>query len=120
MEQQEIPKEGAAVMPVGEPRQRRRVCNLTPERDQNRKERTPTYRGSKRKSAAACRKVSHHKKVAWPEGKLVRRIGNEENCGPRKEFSPSGIRMTHSAKVTLWNEHGLQRQRQSTYRRVTA
>jgi hypothetical protein len=39
-EHQEIPKEEAAVMPVGEPRKRRRVCNLSAEHHQKRKERT--------------------------------------------------------------------------------
>jgi hypothetical protein len=33
-EHQEITKEGAAVMPVGEPRKQRRVCNLAAERRQ--------------------------------------------------------------------------------------
>jgi DNA gyrase/topoisomerase IV subunit A len=33
-EHQEIPREEAAVLPVGEPRKRRRVCNLSAERRQ--------------------------------------------------------------------------------------
>jgi hypothetical protein len=36
-EHQDIPKEDAAVMPVGGPRKRRRVWNLTAERRQKRK-----------------------------------------------------------------------------------
>jgi hypothetical protein len=36
----EIPKEEAAVMPVGEPRKRRRVCNLAAERRQKMRQRT--------------------------------------------------------------------------------
>jgi hypothetical protein len=98
-EHQEIPKEEAAVLPVGEPRKRRRVCSLAAERRQKRKERTRRNRGSRRESAAACRKVYRRAKVAWRKRKLVRRIGTQENCGPRKEFSPTGIRMTHRAKV---------------------
>jgi hypothetical protein len=93
-EHQEILKEDAAVMPVGEPRKLRGVCNLAAEGRQKRKERTQGYHGSRRKSAAACREV------AWRKRKRVRRIGTQENCGPRKEFSPAGIRMTHRAKVT--------------------
>jgi hypothetical protein len=54
-EHQEIPKGEAAVMPVGEPRKRRRVSNLATERCQKRKERTRGNHGSRRKSAAACR-----------------------------------------------------------------
>jgi hypothetical protein len=72
--------------------------------------RTRGNSGSRRKSAAACRKVSRRAKVAWRKRKLVRRIGTQENCGPRKEFSSAGIRMTHSAKVAWLKEHGLQRQ----------
>jgi hypothetical protein len=37
--------------------------------------------------------------LAWRKRKLLRWIGTQENCGPRKEFSPTGIRMTHRAKV---------------------
>jgi hypothetical protein len=39
-ENQEIPKEHAAVMPVGGPRKRPKICNLAAERCQKRKERT--------------------------------------------------------------------------------
>jgi hypothetical protein len=40
-EHQEIPKEEASVIPVGEPRKRRRVCNLAMESHQKRKGRCP-------------------------------------------------------------------------------
>jgi hypothetical protein len=106
----EIPKGEAAVMLVRELRKRLRVWNLAAERHHKRKERTRGKSGSRRKSAAACRKVSRCAKVAWQKRKLVRRIGTQENCGPRKELSPAGIRVTHIAKVTWWKEHGLQRQ----------
>jgi hypothetical protein len=49
-EHQEISKEEAAVMPVGEPRKRRRVCSLAAERRQKRKERSRGNCGSRRKS----------------------------------------------------------------------
>jgi hypothetical protein len=104
---QENPKGEAAVMPVGEPRKRRKVRNLAAERNQKIKERTRGKSKSRRKSAAACTEVSRRAKVAWRKRKLVRRIGTQENCGPRKEFSPTGIRMTHNAKVTWSKEHGL-------------
>jgi hypothetical protein len=65
VENQEIPEGEAAVMPVREPRKRRRVYNLPAERRQKRKERTRENRGSRRKSAAACMKVSHRVKMAW-------------------------------------------------------
>jgi hypothetical protein len=59
---QDIPKGEVAVMPDREPR-KHRICNLDAERRQKRKERTQENRGSRRKLAAACRKVSHHAKL---------------------------------------------------------
>jgi hypothetical protein len=98
-EHQEIPKGEAAVMPVGEPRKRRRVRSLAAECSQKRKERTRGKRGSRRQSAAACRKLSHCARVAWHRKSVVRKIGTQENCGPCKEFAATGIRVTHCAKV---------------------
>jgi hypothetical protein len=63
-EHQQIPKGEAARMPVGGPRKRHRVRNLAAQRRQKQKERTRVHRRSRRKSAAACRKVSRHAKVA--------------------------------------------------------
>jgi hypothetical protein len=57
-EHEEIPKKDTVVMPVGGPRKRHRVCSL----------RTQGYCGSRRKLAAACRKVSCCAKVAWRKG----------------------------------------------------
>jgi hypothetical protein len=64
-ERQEIPNEDALVMPVGEPRKRHRVWNLATKRHQKMKERTQGKSRSRRKLAAACRKVSCYAKVAW-------------------------------------------------------
>jgi hypothetical protein len=89
-EHQEIPKEDAALMRVGEPRKRLRVYNLAAERRQKAKERTRRNRGTRRNPAAAYRKVSRRAKIAWRKRKLVRRMGAQENYGPRKEFSPTG------------------------------
>jgi hypothetical protein len=61
--QQDIPKGEVAVMSVREPRKQHRVCNLDAERHQKRKERTQENPGSRRKLAAACRKVSRHAKL---------------------------------------------------------
>jgi hypothetical protein len=96
---QEITKGEAAVMPVGEPRKRRRVQSLAVECCQKRKERTRGNRGSRRKSATACRKVSHCARVAWYRKSVVRKIGTQENCGSCKEFAAAGIRATRCAKV---------------------
>jgi hypothetical protein len=62
-EHQDIPKGEVAVMPVRESGKRHRVCNLDAERHQKRKERTQGNRGSRRKLAATCRKVSRHAKL---------------------------------------------------------
>jgi hypothetical protein len=96
---QEIPKGEAAVMPVGEPRKRHRVRSLAAERRRKRKERTRGNRGSRRKSAAACRKVSRCARVAWHRKSVIRKIGTQENCGPCKEFATAGIRAIRCAKV---------------------
>jgi hypothetical protein len=70
---QEIPKGEAAVMPVGGLRKWHRVCNLAVERQQKIKKRTLGYSGSRRKSAAACRKMSFCAKVAWQKRNLIRK-----------------------------------------------
>jgi endonuclease III len=64
-EYQEIRKEDAAVMPVGEPRQRCKVWNLAAERCQKMRERAQGYCESRRKLAAICKKVFYRAKVAW-------------------------------------------------------
>jgi hypothetical protein len=66
-EHQEIHKKDATLMPVGEPRKWRRVCNLAVERSQKMKERTRGKSRFKRKLAATCRKVSRHAKVPLQE-----------------------------------------------------
>jgi hypothetical protein len=76
---QDIHKGEVAVMPVEESMKRRRVCNLAAERPQKRKERTRRNRGSRRKLAAAYRKVPRRAKVEWRKRKLVKRIGIHEN-----------------------------------------
>jgi hypothetical protein len=98
-EHQEIPKGEAAVMPVREQKKQRRVRSLATERRQKWKERTRGNRGSRRKSVGACRKVSRRARMAWHRKSVVRKIGTQENCGLRKEFTATGIRATHCAKV---------------------
>jgi hypothetical protein len=65
--------------------------------------------GSERKLAAACRKVSHHAKVAWRKRKLFRKTGTLKKCGWRKEFAAARIRMTRCAKVARRSEHDRKR-----------
>jgi hypothetical protein len=61
---QEIPKEDAALMSVGELRKRRRVRNLAADHHQKMEERTWGYCGSRRKSSAAYKRVYLRAKVA--------------------------------------------------------
>jgi hypothetical protein len=60
-------------MPVGEPRKRRKVRNVAAELHQERKERTRGKIGSRRKSAAAGRKVSRRAKMAWRKRNIARK-----------------------------------------------
>jgi hypothetical protein len=64
-EHQEIPKEEAAVMLVGELRKQCRDCSLAVERCQKRKEGTRGNSGTRRKLVTTCRKVSCRVKVVW-------------------------------------------------------
>jgi hypothetical protein len=97
-EYQEILRDDAAVMLVGGPRKRRRVCNQAAEHHQKMRERTQGNSGSRRKLAAACRKVSCRARVAWRKRNLIRKIWTLEKCGWRKEFAATR-RMIHCAKV---------------------
>jgi hypothetical protein len=91
-------------MLVGEPRKRRRVPNLAVVFSQKMKERTRGNSGSRRKSAAACRKVTRSAKVAWPKRKLVRKIQIQENSEPWKELAVARREMAHRAKVARRRE----------------
>jgi hypothetical protein len=104
-EHQEIPKEDAAVMPVGEPSKRRRVHNLAAERRQKRKERSRGNSGPRRKSAVACRKVSRRAKVAWRKRTLFRNVQTQRNCGPRKRLTVTGRKTTRRATVAWRGEN---------------
>jgi hypothetical protein len=53
--------------------------------------------------ATAC-----HAKVAWRKRNLFRKVGAQENCGPRKKFA-AGIRMTRSAKLARCREYDRKR-----------
>jgi hypothetical protein len=96
-------------MPVGEPRKRRRVCNLATECCQKRKERTQGNNASRRKSATAYGKVFHRAKVAWQKRKLVRKFQTQEICGSRKELSVAHREIMHRAKVAWCRGHNHKR-----------
>jgi hypothetical protein len=99
-EHQVARKEDAVVKPVkGLKRHRGRKPAAGPRGEP--KEMTREDCGSGRKLAAACRKVSGCATVEWRKRNLLRKIGTHESCGPRKELSAAGIRMTD---VQKWHE----------------
>jgi hypothetical protein len=104
-EHQEIPTEDAAVMLVGEPRKRCRVRYLAAESCRKRKSRNRGNHGSRRKSAATCRKASHRAAMARRKRNTFRKIRTEENCGQRKELTVTGMRTTRRARVAWHREN---------------
>jgi hypothetical protein len=105
-ELQNILKGEAAVMSVGEPRKRRRVCYLAAQRRQKRKERTRGNRGSRRKLAATCRKVSRLAKVAWRKRNLFRNVQTQKkNCRPRRRLAITGRKPTSRATAAWRNRN---------------
>jgi hypothetical protein len=90
-EHQEVPKEEAAMMPVGGLRKRRRDRNLAAGCSQNLQGRIQASCESGRRLTVAGRKMTRHATVARRRKNAVK-IGTQKNCGPRKEFA-AGIRM---------------------------
>jgi hypothetical protein len=102
-EHEDIPNEDVAVMPVAEPRKRCRDRKSTAGQRGEPNELNRGNCGSRKKLAAACRKVSRHAAVVWRKRKLFRRTGTQEIYGQRKELAIAGIRTTHCAQV-VWRK----------------
>jgi hypothetical protein len=98
-EHQEIPTEEAAVIPIEEPRKRRRVWKLAADRSQKQKEGTGGYCGSRRRVTVAGKRTFRHATMAWWESKLLMKSGTQDNCGPPKDFAVAGMRTTRRARV---------------------
>jgi hypothetical protein len=81
-EHQDVPSKDVAVMPVREPTKRRRVWKSTAGRHGEPKELYRGNHGSRRKLAAASRKVSRYATVAWRKRNLIRQIWSKVNWGP--------------------------------------
>jgi hypothetical protein len=73
-EHHEIPKEDAAVMPVGEPRKRRRDRNLAVGRHQKPKRRIQESCESRKRLNIAGKKMTRRATVAWRKRKVFRKI----------------------------------------------
>jgi hypothetical protein len=104
-EHKEIPKEDAVVKPVEGRKKRHRGQKLAAGRHGEPKELTRGDCGSRRKLAAACRKVSRRARVAWHKRNVFRKIRTQGNCGLWKELPAAGRRMTLSTKVALRRGH---------------
>jgi hypothetical protein len=98
-EHQEIPMEYAAVIAVGGLRKRCRDRNLAAGCHQKPKKSMQASCESKRRSAATCRKVSHHARVAWRKRPIFRRSVIQGNCGPWSKLTAAWIMMTRHAEV---------------------
>jgi hypothetical protein len=72
-EHQEVPKEEAAVMPVGGLRKRRRNRNLAAEHHQKPKGRIQASCESQKRLTVASRKMTRHARVAWRRKNVVRK-----------------------------------------------
>jgi hypothetical protein len=104
-EHQKIPKEEAAVMPVGELRKRGRDRNLAAGRRQKPKRRIHASCESKRRLAVAGKKMTRRAKVAWRKRNVFRRIGTEGNCGLRKRLTVAGRKTTSRARGAWHSEN---------------
>jgi hypothetical protein len=95
--QQEVPREDAAVMPIGGLRKQRRGRKQAAGRREKPKKVNRGICGSREKLAAACRKVSRHATVAWRKRNILRKSWTQRNCGLWKEVTAAGRRITRCA-----------------------
>jgi hypothetical protein len=86
-EHQDVPIEEVAMMPVKGLKKRRRGRKSTAGRRGEHKKLNRGICGSRKKLAAACRKVSSHATVAWRKRNLFRRSGIKKHFGRRKELA---------------------------------
>jgi hypothetical protein len=98
-EHQEIPKEEATVMPVGEPKKRRRNRNLAAERRQKLKERTRGYCGSRNRVTVADRKVSRRAAVARRRRDIFAQERTRVKRGTLEQLVAARIGATLRAKM---------------------
>jgi hypothetical protein len=104
-EHQEISKREVALLPVGGPRKRHRVCNLPAERRQNIRERTRRNSGSRRKSIVACSKVSCRAIVAWRKRNIIRKVRIQESRESRKELAVARRKVLRREEVAWRKRH---------------
>jgi hypothetical protein len=96
-EHQEAPEEDGTVMPVGEPRKRRRDRNLDARRRKKQQERTQKNDGCRKNLVAARRGTTRRAAVAWRKINVFRKILTHGYCGLRKEVTDAGMQITRCA-----------------------
>jgi hypothetical protein len=109
VEYREVHTEEAAVKFSGKIKKRHRGRHLAAGRYGEPKELTRGDCGSRRKLAAACRKVSRRAAVVRRKRNVFRKIRTQGNCGPWKELAAAGSRMTQSKKVARRRGHDRKR-----------
>jgi hypothetical protein len=98
-EHREVPKEDAVVKPVKGQKKRLKGRKLAAGRHGESKQLTQGDCGSRRKLAAACRKVSHRAAVAWRKRNVFRKIRTWGNWGSRCKFTVASRKMACRARV---------------------
>jgi hypothetical protein len=94
--QQEVQREDAVFMPVGELRKRRRdQRHLAAQRRQKKEQERTQRKDGCRKNLVAARRAA----VAWRKINVYRKILTHGYCGLRKEVTAAGKRITRSAGV---------------------
>jgi hypothetical protein len=94
---EEVPREDAAVMPVGGLRKQCRGQKQATGRREQPKKLHRGICGSREKLAAACRKMSHCATVAWRTRNILRQILTHGSCRLRKEVTAAGMKITRCA-----------------------
>jgi hypothetical protein len=104
-EHQEIRKEDAAVMPVGELKKRRRDRNLAAGPRQKPNGRIQASCESRRRLTVAGKRMTLRATVAWRKRNLLRKIVTQRNCGPRSKLTGAGIKMARHVRVAWRREN---------------
>jgi hypothetical protein len=107
--EQEVPVEDATVMPVGEPRKRRRDRNLAAQRRQKMEQERTQRKDGCQKNLVAARRAA----VAWRKINVFRKILTHGYCGLWKEVTAAGMKIGRCA------EHRRKRQNKDDAERET-
>jgi hypothetical protein len=91
---QEVLREGAVVMPVGEPRKRRRDRrHLAAQRRQKKEQKRTQRKDGCRRNLVAARRAA----VAWRMINVFRKIPTHGYCELRREVTAAGMKITRCA-----------------------